>query len=38
MGGVDEFESRLDYIFLPNTSQANLGPNGAGINTLMNIG
>ncbi|KAI1825750.1 glycoside hydrolase family 92 protein [Xylaria intraflava] len=38
MGGVDEFEKRLDYIFLPNTSQADLGANNAGINTLMNIG
>jgi putative alpha-1,2-mannosidase len=38
MGGPIEFESRLDYIFLPNTSQANLGANGAGINTIMNIG
>lgn len=38
MGGPDNFESRLDYIFLPNTSQQNLGANGAGINTIMNIG
>ncbi|KAI1196856.1 glycoside hydrolase family 92 protein [Nemania serpens] len=38
MGGADEFERRLDYIFRPNTSQADLGPNGAGISTIMNIG
>ncbi|KAF2116762.1 glycosyl hydrolase [Lophiotrema nucula] len=38
MGGSSGFESRLDYIFQPNTSQQNLGANGAGINTLMNIG
>ncbi|KAI1112702.1 glycoside hydrolase family 92 protein [Nemania sp. NC0429] len=38
MGGTDEFERRLDYIFRPNTSQADLGPNGAGVNTIMNIG
>ncbi|KAI5357668.1 Putative alpha-1,2-mannosidase, six-hairpin glycosidase superfamily [Septoria linicola] len=38
MGGPDEFERRLDYIFLPNTSEQDLGANGAGINTLMNIG
>lgn len=38
MGGATEFERRLDYIFLPNTSEQNLGDNGAGINTLMNIG
>ncbi|PVI05747.1 glycoside hydrolase family 92 protein, partial [Periconia macrospinosa] len=38
MGGQDSFESRLDYIFKPNTSQTNLGANGLGINTIMNIG
>lgn len=38
MGGKDKFEERLDYIFLPNTSQADLGANGAGIRTIMNIG
>ncbi|KAH6644257.1 glycosyl hydrolase family 92-domain-containing protein [Boeremia exigua] len=38
MGGPESFGERLDYMFLPNTSQADLGPNGAGIRTLMNIG
>ena len=38
MGGAEAFESRLDYIFQVNTSQADLGANGAGINTIMNIG
>ncbi|EMC98467.1 glycoside hydrolase family 92 protein [Baudoinia panamericana UAMH 10762] len=38
MGGSAEFERRLDYIFQPNTSEQNLGANGAGITTLMNIG
>lgn len=38
MGGASDFESRLDYIFQPNTSQQNLGANGAGITTIMNIG
>lgn len=38
MGGPTNFESRLDYIFMPNTSQQNLGANGAGIDTIMNIG
>ncbi|KAF2754356.1 glycosyl hydrolase [Pseudovirgaria hyperparasitica] len=38
MGGAADFERRLDYIFEPNSSQANLGANGAGINTIMNIG
>lgn len=37
-GGADEFERRLDYIFLANTSEANLGSNGVGITTIMNIG
>ncbi|KAL1605326.1 hypothetical protein SLS60_004874 [Paraconiothyrium brasiliense] len=38
MGDSDGFESRLDYIFLPNTSQTNLGANGVGITSIMNIG
>ncbi|KAF7566832.1 glycosyl hydrolase [Pyrenophora tritici-repentis] len=38
MGGKDEFERRLDHMFKPNSSQQDLGVNGAGINTLMNIG
>lgn len=38
MGGPQRLEERLDYIFVPYTSQADLGPNGAGINTIMNIG
>jgi len=38
MGGKDEFERRLDHIFQPNSSQQDLGVNGAGIDTLMNIG
>ncbi|KAF2159441.1 glycoside hydrolase family 92 protein [Zasmidium cellare ATCC 36951] len=38
MGGNAEFERRLDYIFQPNTSEQSLGANGAGINTIMNIG
>jgi putative alpha-1,2-mannosidase len=38
MGGPSAFESRLDYIFQPNTSQQNLGANGAGMDTIMNIG
>lgn len=38
MGGDTSFESRLDYIFQPNTSQTNLGANGLGITTIMNIG
>lgn len=38
MGGPDAFESRLDYIFQPNTSQQDLGANGAGISSIMNIG
>jgi putative alpha-1,2-mannosidase len=38
MGGAEAFESRLDYIFQVNTSQADLESNGAGINTIMNIG
>ncbi|KAI7487033.1 alpha-1,2-mannosidase, putative subfamily [Hortaea werneckii] len=38
MGGPDEFERRLDYIHMPNTSEQNLGANGAAISTIMNIG
>lgn len=38
MGGAAAFEGRLDYVFMPNTSQQNLGANGAGINTIINIG
>jgi predicted alpha-1,2-mannosidase len=38
MGGEAEFERRLDYIFVANTSEQNLGANGAGISTIMNIG
>jgi putative alpha-1,2-mannosidase len=38
MGGEEEFEKRLDYMFEANSSQQDLGVNGAGINTLMNIG
>jgi predicted alpha-1,2-mannosidase len=37
-GGPSGFEQRLDFIFMPNTSQQNLGANGAGITTIMNIG
>jgi predicted alpha-1,2-mannosidase len=38
MGGTQEFERRLDYIFQDNTSEQDLGANGAGITTIMNIG
>ncbi|KAL2838781.1 glycosyl hydrolase family 92-domain-containing protein [Aspergillus pseudodeflectus] len=38
MGGPETFEARLDLVFKPNTSVQPLGPNGAGITTLMNIG
>jgi hypothetical protein len=38
MGGAEEFERRLDYIFIPNTSEQSLDDNGAGITTIMNIG
>lgn len=38
MGGPTSFENRLDYIMQPNTSQQNLGANGAGITSIMNIG
>lgn len=38
MGGPEAFESRLDYIFQPNTSEQDLSANGAGITSIMNIG
>ncbi|PYH41923.1 uncharacterized protein BP01DRAFT_406290 [Aspergillus saccharolyticus JOP 1030-1] len=38
MGGADTFESRLDLMFAPNMSVQDLGPNGAGITTIINIG
>ena len=38
MGGDARFEERLDYIFKPNTSGGDLGVNGLGITTIMNIG
>ncbi|OJZ86765.1 glycoside hydrolase family 92 protein [Aspergillus luchuensis CBS 106.47] len=38
MGGADTFESRLDMMFEPNMSVQNLGANGAGITTIINIG
>ncbi|KAL9112028.1 MAG: hypothetical protein Q9227_003648 [Pyrenula ochraceoflavens] len=38
MGGPDLFSQRLDYIHQPNTSQQDLGANGADITTIMNIG
>ncbi|KAL4779572.1 glycosyl hydrolase family 92-domain-containing protein [Aspergillus varians] len=38
MGGPETFETRLDLMFKPNTSVQPVGPNGAGITTLMNIG
>ncbi|GFF50725.1 uncharacterized glycosidase Rv0584 [Aspergillus udagawae] len=38
MGGPDTFEDRLDTMFKPNLSVQDLGANGAGITTLMNIG
>ena len=38
MGGPTAFEQRLDYIHQPNTSQQDLGANGASITTIMNIG
>ena len=37
-GGADAFEERLDYIFMPNTSQTSLGANNVGITSIMNIG
>lgn len=38
MGGPASFEQRLDYIHMPNTSEQNLGANGAAITSIMNIG
>lgn len=38
MGGTAHFEERLDYIFKANTSGGDLGVNGLGISTIMNIG
>ncbi|PCG95416.1 Alpha-1,2-mannosidase, putative [Penicillium occitanis (nom. inval.)] len=38
MGGTAMFESRLDKMFEPGVAKQNLGANGAGITTLMNIG
>lgn len=38
MGGPQEFERRLDYIFMPNTAEQSLGSNGGGITSIMNIG
>lgn len=38
MGGPATFESRLDIMFQPGVAKQNLGANGAGITTLMNIG
>jgi len=38
MGGPAAFEERLDYIFRPDTSEQDLGVNGAGITSIMNIG
>ena len=37
MGGPTLFESRLDYIFQPNTSGVDLGVNGLGITTINNV-
>ncbi|KAF2713836.1 glycoside hydrolase family 92 protein [Pleomassaria siparia CBS 279.74] len=37
MGGSYLFESRLDYVFQPNTSGVDLGVNGLGITTINNI-
>jgi len=37
MGGPSLFESRLDYIFQPNTSGVDLGVNGLGITTINNV-
>jgi hypothetical protein len=34
MGGPGHFESRLDYVFQPNTSGVDLGVNGLGITTV----
>ncbi|CAK1362421.1 hypothetical protein CB0940_02327 [Cercospora beticola] len=38
MGGPSEFERRLEYIFDPTSGEEDLGANGAGITTIMNIG
>ncbi|KAK7749665.1 hypothetical protein SLS53_000243 [Cytospora paraplurivora] len=38
MGGEKEFERRLDYIFIPNSTEQDRRENGAGITTIMNIG
>lgn len=38
MGGESDFERRLDYIFAPGTGEQDLGANGAGITSIMNIG
>jgi hypothetical protein len=35
MGGPALFESRLDYVFQPNTSGVDLGVNGLGITTVV---
>ncbi|KNG50959.1 glycoside hydrolase family 92 protein [Stemphylium lycopersici] len=37
MGGPSHFETRLDYVFQPNTSGVDLGVNGLGITTINNI-
>ena len=37
MGGPARFESRLDYVFQPNTSGVDLGANGLGITTINNV-
>ncbi|KAF2117322.1 glycosyl hydrolase family 92-domain-containing protein [Lophiotrema nucula] len=37
MGGPQHFETRLDYIFQPNTSGVDLGVNGLGITTINNV-
>ncbi|KAF1998529.1 glycoside hydrolase family 92 protein [Amniculicola lignicola CBS 123094] len=37
MGGPQHFESRLDYVFQPNTSGVDLGVNGLGITTINNV-
>jgi len=38
MGEKETFEKRLDHTFAPHSAKQDLGANGAGINTLMNIG
>ncbi|KAE8857708.1 hypothetical protein PTNB73_08956 [Pyrenophora teres f. teres] len=37
MDGPAHFETRLDYIFQPNTSGVDLGVNGLGITTINNV-